>query len=530
MTDQLLLNALSNPAFYPHPVERIERVETLISWVFLTGRYAYKLKKPVELDFVDFSTLAQRHWYCEQELRLNRRLAPELYQRVVPIGGSSAQLQFDAEPALDYLLQMRQFDQDYLLLRLAQRGELSAEHIDELAVVVARFHQSIAGQAVPADYGQAQQIGRWAEQNFHQIMPLLESDQQRAEVDRLHAWTRCQQKTLQICFKTRLAQGYVREGHGDLHLGNMVVLDGAVRLFDCIEFNPELRWLDVQNDLAFAVMDLYDHDLPALARRLLSHYLEHSGDYHGLQLLPFYTVYRALVRAKVGLLRLHQGGLPQAERTAIWQEFQAYLVLAGRLSAQTSPRLFITHGLSASGKSTVAEQLVEAVGALRIRADVERKRLYGLAAEASSEAGLRETLYSAEATQRTYQRLLELANTTLQAGFSVVLDATFLYRWQRESVRQLAEQLAIPVHILDLQAPITVLQERLQQRQSKGNDPSEATLEVLAAQERQQESLSEQEKALAVVLDTRHLDSIPALLRQRFGPSSYPSPRILKHA
>ncbi|MEZ5589960.1 MAG: AAA family ATPase [Gammaproteobacteria bacterium] len=503
---QFLLAALREAAFYPHPVGQIELVETHISWIFLTGRYAYKLKKPVDLGFVDFSSLAKRRWFCNEELRLNQRLAPELYLRVVPIGGSAGQPQFDAEPALEYAVQMRQFDQHGLLSRLAQRGELQPAHIDQLADGIADFHQRIAGQPVPADYGEPAQIARWAEQNFSQIAPLLENDRQRAELDQLHAWSRHWQDTLQSCFSARRQQGLVREGHGDLHLGNIVLLDGQVKLFDCLEFNPELRWLDVQNDLVFAVMDLHDRGLTALAYRLLNRYLERSGDYAGLQVHPFYAVYRALVRAKVGLLRLQQDGLSAAEQATIWREFQSYMTLAGRLSSASSPCLYLTHGLSASGKSTVAGQLVEQLGAVRIRADVERKRLHGLEAEAASGANLNDGIYSEDATRRTYQYLTELAETVLQAGFSAVIDATFLRQWQRALFLQLAERLGVPVLILDLQAPLAVLQERLRQREIRGGDPSEATLDVLAAQCQNRDPLSEQERAMAVPVDTSQLD------------------------
>ena len=504
-SDSALLNALHNPALYPHPVEQIELIETHISWVLLTGAYAYKIKKPVDLGFVDFSTLARRHRFCEEELRLNRRFAPELYLAVIAIAGTPEKPVLGAESAFEYAVKMRQFEQEQLLSHLAQVNSLDKSHIDLLAQEIAEFHGRIAGSAVPADYGQPEQIERWAEQNFSQSWPLLDTpdtEPLRAELGALHDWTRQAQEALQTCFSERLQQGFVRECHGDLHLGNMVFLNNKVLLFDCIEFNPELRWIDVQSDLGFAVMDLYDRDLSRLARRLLNRYLARLGDYAGLRVLPFYMVYRALVRAKVGLLRLHQEGLSADEHDLIWREFQDYLDLARDLSSAPPPILYITHGLAGSGKSTAAVELSEQLGAIHIRADIERKRLHGLDPWAASGAALNRGIYNEDATRRTYQHLAELAETVLNAGYSCVVDATFLRRWQRELLRDLAERRNARFIILDLQVPLTLLRERIQARLISKNDPSEATLDVLDAQRQHQESLSDWEKQRSVLLAT----------------------------
>ena len=510
-----LVNALCNPAFYPHSVARIEIVETHISWVFLTGAYAYKIKKPVDFGFVNFSTLAQRRDYCADELRLNRRLAPELYLEVIAIGGTPEAPRYGLEPAFEYAVKMCQFKQEQLLSHLAYTNRLESAHIDLLAREIAEFHRRIAGPEVPSDYGQPNQIQRWTEQNFIQLLPLLamhQAETLRARLDALHDWTRQTQKSLRTCFSMRLQQGFVRECHGDLHLGNIVLLDDQIRLFDCIEFNPELRWIDVFNDLGFIIMDVYDRNMPRLARRLLNRYLAHSGDYGGLQVLPFYMVYRAVVRAKVGLLRLHQEDLSNSERDHIWHEFNDYLKLASDLSRVAQPTLYITHGLAGSGKSTVATELSEQLDVIHIRADVERKRLHGLDPWQASGDALNNGIYSEHSTQRTYKRLAELAESILQAGFSCVVDATFLRRWQRDIFRNLAARKPWRFVILDLQAPLALLRQRIETRRLEQDDPSEATLDVLAAQQESQEHLSVQESPLTVMVPVSQRPDFKKLL------------------
>ena len=439
-----LIRTLRNPALYDHPIKDFQLVETHISSVLLTGDYAYKLKKPLDLGFLDFSTLEKRRHFCHEELRLNRRLAPQLYLDVIAVTGSPPAPQLNGAGApFEYMVKMRQFPQSAQLDRVLARGELAPRHIDQLAQTLADFHAHIAVAGTGTPFGTPAAAYFPMGQNFDQIRPLV-SPVFHPQLARLQAWSEQTRDRLTAPLAARKRAGYIRECHGDVHLGNMALLDDKVVLFDCLEFNDNLRWIDVMNEVAFTVMDLEvaGGDDPSiqsatiaankyLARRFLNAYLEHSGDYEGLTLLRFYQVYRALVRAKVSVIRLSQPGLSRAEREQIESKYRGYADLAERYTRTSAPALIITHGLSGTGKSTVTQSLVEHVDAIRVRSDVERKRLHGLTAGERSGSELNAGLYTADASQRTYAHLAGLARTILAAGHTAVIDATFLRRTAR---------------------------------------------------------------------------------------------------
>src|SRR5512135_2867872 len=470
-----LIDALRDPARFPHPVERVEVIETHISWVLLAGEYAYKIKKPVALGFLDFSTLQQRRLYCEEELRLNRRTAPRLYLEVVPITGSeAAPLLGGRGEAIEYAVKMRRFPQEALLSRMAQAGALTAGHIDALARATAALHAQAARAEAGRPFGTAAEVLAPALQNFDQIEALIGPGEEASELERLRAWTRAEHERLRETFAERKAGGFVRECHGDLHLGNVALIDGQPTPFDGIEFSETLRWTDVMSDVAFMVMDLTDRRLPRLACRFLNAYLEETGDYGGLAVLRFYLVYRALVRAKVACIRVHQQGVPAEELRRGEREHLEYLRLARSLASESRRALVLMHGLSGSGKTTVAQYLVEALGALRVRSDVERKRLVGLEAQARSGSALGAGLYAADLTARTYARLAELAHA-----------------------------LGVPYAIADCQAPEPVLRERVAARERAARDASEAGVAVLEHQLASREALTDEELSVRVVFDAR---------------------------
>ena len=494
-----LIEALRSPRAYPHPVGDIEVLETHISWVLLTGECAYKLKKPVDMGFLDFTTLRRRQFYCEEELRLNRRLAPQLYLEVVPITGTP---QFptvggQGEP-IEYALQMRQFPQSALLGNALARGELLPRHIDSLARQLADFHTA-AAQA-PA----GGKLGAWdsLRESLEETAADLEFEPaDAAAADRLRVWCRRELEWRRASLAERQQQGFVRECHGDLHLGNMLLWDDEPLIFDCIEFNDRFRWIDVMSELAFAVMDLEDRGSPALARRLLNRYLEHTGDYEGLRVLRYYLVYRAVVRAKVACLRLRQMPVDATGRSAQEAEYRGYLALAERFCRSSEPMLIITHGLSGSGKTTLTSALVESMDAIRIRSDLERKRLFGLQPLERSKSSLSDRIYSAEATERTYTRLAELAGVVLDSGYSVIVDAAFLERNRRKVFRQLAAAHHVPFRTLDIQTNPEILRRRVADRAREGSDASEADLTVLEGQLRSAEPLDAGEQAGLIPID-----------------------------
>ncbi|HMA89503.1 MAG TPA: AAA family ATPase [Burkholderiales bacterium] len=472
--------------------------------MLLAGEYAYKIKKPVALGFLDFSTLQLRRLYCEEELRLNRRTAPRLYLEVVPITGSeAAPLLGGRGEAIEYAVKMRRFPQEALLSRMAQAGALTAGHIDALARATAALHAQAARAEAGRPFGTAAEVLAPALQNFDQIEALIGPGEEASELERLRAWTRAEHERLRETFAERKAGGFVRECHGDLHLGNVALIDGQPTPFDGIEFSETLRWTDVMSDVAFMVMDLTDRRLPRLACRFLNAYLEETGDYGGLAVLRFYLVYRALVRAKVACIRVHQQGVPAEELRRGEREHLEYLRLARSLASESRRALVLMHGLSGSGKTTVAQYLVEALGALRVRSDVERKRLVGLEAQARSGSALGAGLYAADLTARTYARLAELAHAIVQAGYPAVVDATFLSRGQREAFAALARELGVPYAIADCQAPEPVLRERVAARERAARDASEAGVAVLEHQLASREALTDEELSVRVVFDAR---------------------------
>lgn len=503
---QSLIEALQNPALYPHPVEGFEVIETHISWVLLTGDYAYKLKKPVNFGFLDFSSIEARRHFCREELRLNQRTAPDIYLEVLPVTGSLDAPQLGGDgPLLDHVLKMRQFPQSGLLSNVLARRELSTAHIDALAREIADLHAEAKRVPVEHVLGSAAAVMAPVRQNFEQIRPLLEEAADLAQLEHLEAWAEDTFTRLEPLFEQRKVGGFIRECHGDIHLANVTLLDDHVLLFDCIEFNEPFRLIDVISDAAFLAMDLEDRNLKPLARRFINTYLELTGDYCGLTLLPFYKAYRAMVRAKISLFRLAQEQDP-VERVMILRQYRNYAALAESYSAIPARFLAITHGISAVGKSHVALRLVEAFGAIRLRSDVERKRLYPDAASAE--------LYAASATQATYAQLHRQAAEILQAGFPVVLDATYLKQAQRQAAHAVAEQTGVPFLILDCHAPEAVIAAWLAERQSEGSDPSDATLEVIQAQEAGREALSDAEQAHSGRIATHEAASLDGLVER----------------
>jgi aminoglycoside phosphotransferase family enzyme/predicted kinase len=459
-----LIQSLLDPARYPHPAGPVELMETHISWVLLAGDYAYKLKKPVVLPFLDYGTVAKRRACCEAELRLNRRYAPGVYLEVV---------EFDGEPAV----RMRRFAEADRLDHVCARGELTPEHLSDLAGRLVAFHAAadVAGRA--ERFGEPAQVLAPALENFEELARLLPAE--GARLARLDAWTRAEHAARYDAFVRRKAGGRVRECHGDLHLGNLVLLDGRPTPFDAIEFNDDLSWIDVAAEIAFTYLDLLDHGQPGLAVWFLNEWLLWSGDYDALAVLRFYAVYRALVRAKVAAI---QGRGAEAA---------GYLAMAEALIVPPPGKLTITFGLSGAGKTTAARALLLAdarAATIRLRSDVERKRLFGLAPDADSGGAI----YGADATVGTYGRLRELAARSLADGWPVVVDAAFLKRAERDDFRALASRLGVPFAILACEAPADELRRRLAARTG---DASEATVQVLAQQLDWMEPLGDDERA-----------------------------------
>ena len=509
-----LLQALLHPDCYDHAVREMHIVETHISWVILTGSYAYKIKKPVNLGFLDFSTLEKRRFYCEQEWRLNRRLAEALYLGVVAITGSeSAPRVNENGVAIEYAVKMVQFPESARLDRMLARGELLPRHIDSLAQELAEFHGRIAIAGDDKSFGDPDHVNEPVRQNFEQMESRIET-RHRAQLQRLQTWSMRTFTLLKNTFAERKRRGFIRECHGDAHLANMIWLNERVTLFDCLEFNENLRWIDTMGETAFLTMDLDDRGRSDLARRAVNAYLEFTGDYEGLAVYRFYQVYRALVRAKVACIRLSQEGLDEQEKQRTGVEYLGYADLAERYTQPLHPALIVTHGLSGSGKTWLSQQLLEAWDVIRLRSDIERKRLHGLAPHARSGSDVDQGIYSAESSRQTYARLAELARSILATGYPVMVDAAFLKRNQRERLRAVAHELRVPCMILDLQAPESLLRERLRQRVRQSREVSEASLAVLQRQLATHEPLTADEQRVALTVSPDAARDIGGLVQK----------------
>jgi aminoglycoside phosphotransferase family enzyme/predicted kinase len=491
-----LIRALRQPGIVADAAAEVSLLETHISWVLLAGPWALKIKKPVSLGFLDFSSLEKRRFYCEEELRLNRRLAADLYLEVVPITGTpdAPRLGGPGE-AIEFAVRMKRFPQEALLASVLDRGELGPRHIDQLARAVADFHGSVERAPPGSHFGEPARVLVPPQDNLAYLRRLVSEPPRKAQLERLQRWTEDEFARRRPDLAARRRDGFVRECHGDLHLGNMVLLDDAVRVFDCIEFNDDFRWIDVISDVAFATMDLEHRGRADFAGRFLNAYLERTGDYGGLAVLPFYVVYRALVRALVDVIRSGQLQRGSGARRELDEEFHSYLDLAERWIQPRRPSLTITFGVSGSGKTTGTQPLVEREGAVRLRSDVERKRLFGLRPDEASGTAGRPDIYSRQATDRTYRRLEECAAAIVRSGFPAVVDATFLNRRRRQRFKALADRLGVPFRIAEFASDEATLRQRIEERRREGHDASEATAAVLADQLKAREPLADDERA-----------------------------------
>jgi len=486
MTSEQLDAIMGDPHTYPHAVEvPIRKIETHISTVWLTGDYAYKIKKPVNFGFVDFSTLEKRRHFCQQEIALNRRFAPTVYLETVALaptetGGPpkifSAE-KIDPQIALEYAVKMRQFEPKQVLRCLfSQNRTLTHAQWQQLAHNLGNFHLQAASVASDAPWGWPDSVVQPMLDNFPTL--LRHFPQWQARLTKLEDWIRNKLLQLRPLLAQRRYTGHIRACHGDLHLDNIALIDGVLTPFDGIEFNEQFRWIDPISDLSFLLMDLDHQGEPQISQMLLQHWLYVTGDYAALPLLRFYQVYRALVRAKITTLRAQQ--LQGEARQAVLSQVEPYVTLAERYTRPSAPFLIIMQGISGSGKSHYAAQLAEELGAIVISSDRERKRLAGL--QPTQRPQHPDQLYNPQMSARTYARLHQLADTLLASGWPVILDATYLKIQHRAEPLQLAEKHHCPALIFSLKVDVAGCRRRIQARRRQGADPSDADEQVMAHQ------------------------------------------------
>ncbi len=507
--------AMQTPAPYAarHAVVLpVRLVETHVSWVFLTGPYAYKVKKPLRLSFLDYSTAARRKAFCHEELRLNRRHAPGLYVDVVGIGGTpTAPCVGAPDGAFEHALCMRQFDPQLELTPLLARGAVDGEEIGRLGADLAQMHVAAQRADAASGHGRPDRLHRVTLDNFDAIRSGLADATGCTRLDELQRDLDASFAGVADTMERRRRDGFVRECHGDLHCGNVVRWQGRLVAFDGLEFDPALRFIDVANDIAFLTMDLAAHGRSELRHALLETWTAASGDYAAVALLPYYERYRALVRAKVAVLR---GGQSAEASVESQRSARQYLAWASARGQPHRPRLVVMVGLSGSGKTWLARRLATACEALHLRSDVERKRLAGLGPLDDSRSPPDGGLYTREFGERTYARLRECAHSCLAGGANVIVDAANLRHDERSGFLRLGQEFGADVRLVHCHAPLATLKQRVAMRRTGTADASEATVELLDRQPGYWEPFDHAERPLVRRIDTGDAHDVERLVAE----------------
>lgn len=473
--------ALLDPAAHPHPTEGVDVVETHISWLLRTDEHVYKIKKPVNFGFLDFSTLDSRAFYCAEEVTLNRRLSPDVYLGVVEITQTPEGIRMGGSGrVVDYAVKMRRLPEGCWLGRLLEQGGADPALMERIAARIASFHRDAEGPRDPA-------LGGWetvrsnCEENFAQTARYLGATLDPATHDVVRAYTRVFLDVRKPLFRRREEEGWIRDGHGDLHAAQICVRNG-IDFIDCIEFNERFRFADTAADLAFLAMDIEYRGRPELARALVDAYVEASGDGGLRELLGFYTCYRAYTRGKVESLRVDQLAHGDAERGAAGDRARAYFRLARRHAFPPKPLLLIMTGLMGSGKSTLGAALAERLDGVLVRSDEVRKTLAGMTPQERQRVAWKAGIYSDAATRRTYDEMHRLAESALGEGRTVVLDGSYARHEWRKSAETIARSRGVPFWTVHAVCDEGIIERRLQDRERAGTGPSDGRLELRADQ------------------------------------------------
>ena len=502
-----LIAQMRQPDFYPHAVDNIELIQTHASVVFLTGDYAYKIKKSVDYGFLDYSTLDKRKHFIETELRLNKKVAPELYLEVISISDIDNMLILDrSENIVEYALKMRRFPQENLFSNLLKAGKLSCDcgasrrhRLIELGKTVAQFHARAETNEYISSFGKAAKIEAAFIENYRQSQKYVGTVQTKEQLEATKAYTDRFFDERKDLFKTRRDRHKIKECHGDLHLKNICLWQDKIQLFDRIEFNESFRFVDTMYDVAFTVMDLEARQKPELKNAFLNSYLEYSGDWEGLPILPLYLCRQAYVRAKVNSFLLDDPQISETDRQKAKKTASNYYQQAYQYTQSKSSSLAIMSGLSGSGKSTVARSIARNKGAIVIRSDAVRKHLAGITLDESGA----DSMYTSEMTQKTYHRLLELGIMLAKEGYKIILDAKYDRNNLRHPVIIEAQTENIPLKIIYCTAPESILRNRLNQRQ---NDISDAGADLIESQKVNSEDFTTVERAYVTTVDTSQVN------------------------
>lgn len=527
------LGRLLEPEAYPHPVDGVELITTHISWLLLAGEYAYKIKRPVRYAFIDLTSPERRRFLCEEELRLNRRFAPELYIdvcKVVAADGAARMEVSDevgatgsapsAEVILDYAVRMRRFSSAEELDRLLDARGVEPHELETFGRELAQRHARLPAASATSSWGRPEEVSAQLIRNLLECADAAAVFGSSRDVLALRDPLQARLAASESWMAARRSNGRVRECHGDLHSRNIVRMRGRLVAFDCLEYDPALRWIDTADEIAFLTSDLKARGRPLHAHGFRGGYLAESGDYHACRVLGLYEAHRALVRAKVAALSAAESREDAAAQDGLRREHFQLVTLAAGALAPKMPRLILMSGLSGSGKTWLARQLAERLSAVHMRSDVERKRRAGLRELATSHSRLGEDLYSAEASAIVYDDLARAAEDVLSGGIPAIVDAAFLERAQRARFAELAASRGTSFQLILCEAPEPVLRARVTERSRRRSDSSEADLGVLAWQSARAEPLTADEGINVIRVDTARPDALDLTLRSIGGVAS----------
>jgi aminoglycoside phosphotransferase family enzyme/predicted kinase len=515
MTEQhqiAIFEAMENPDFYPHAVSTIEQRDTHISKVFLTGNFAYKIKKPINLEFLDFTTLDKRRHFCRQEIDLNRRLALDVYLDVIPITFQNGRYHMaGAGSIVEYAVKMRQLPETSSMLQLVRRRKLEKGPIDALAGVLAKFYTRASTSESINTVGSLETLRINCEENFRQTEKFVPEIIDEHMFLIIQAATRAFLQRRRSLFQRRVERGKIRDCHGDLRAGHIYFTDG-IKIIDCIEFNDRFRYADITSDLAFLAMDLDFEGYPQIAQHLMNTYLEYTKDEEMLILLDFYKCYRAYVRVKVTCFHLQEEGLLANARSKLIRETERYLKLAYRYAVQfTRPTIWVVCGLPAGGKSTIAKEMAGALSVKILQSDRVRKQLLDVPTDEPMDLPFESGIYSKEASSLTYGKLMMLAQEVVEKGGSVILDATFSRQHQRDEVIRLARDMDANIIFIECTASYEMLKKRLVERE-KHAGISDARLRHLKQLKAHFDSLKKLQNDMHLKINTE--ESPDACMRQ----------------
>ena len=514
-----LVEALLDPGAYPEPVGAIKLAETHISYLFLIGDYVYKIKKPVNFGFLDFTTLEKRCYYCEQELELNRRMSPEVYLRVVEIREQDGNYSIDGDgDTVEYAVKMLQLPQSRTMSLLLKEGQVTEEQVRRLAVKIADFHKRAATGPEITRLGDIAAVRENVEENFSQTEKYIGKCLSQDMFDDLAVYSRAFLEAREEIFRQRADAGRVRDCHGDLHTAQ-IFLENGISIIDCIEFNQRFRYSDVAEDIAFLVMDLDFHQCPDLSRTFVQTYVQESGDPGVMELLDFFKSYRAYVRGKVNSFLLGDLELTDDDREEAASVARDYFQLAHSYTRVfPRPALALVTGITGTGKSTIAQELARRWDFSYISSDVTRKALAGIEPEEHRYEPFGEGIYSAEFSQRTYESMFQQAENQLKVGCSVVLDGTFRRSGERLGATAVARKLGVEAWIVQCRLPDHIARQRLESREAEDASVSDGRWELYHQQKQDWEPVTEVPPDRYIPLDTSGpvQENMRELLQQLF--------------